>query len=55
MKMEEVKRQARQRRAQIAAMRYNGMTYKQIGEALGITRQRAHEVLNGRADERQSR
>lgn len=44
----EVSRKARRRRAQVTAMRYNGMTFSQIGAVFGISRQRAHEILIAR-------
>ena len=36
------------RRRAILVMRDNGMTYDEIGEVLGISRQRAHQIAAGR-------
>lgn len=45
MKRAEIARRAHERRMAIRTLRLDGMTYREIGEALGISRQRAHRIM----------
>ena len=40
-------REAAKRRKKVAAMRRTGMTLEQIGNVLGVTRQRVYAILRG--------
>lgn len=43
--------EAQQRRAEVMRMRRQGMQFEQIGEQLGITKQRAHQIYKAALDE----
>jgi DNA-directed RNA polymerase sigma subunit (sigma70/sigma32) len=41
---ERIKREARERAAKVSKMRKAGLTWTQVGNALGVTRQRAQQI-----------
>lgn len=43
-----IKEQYRQRRVRVRALFKSGMSAKAIADKLGITRQRVHQIVNGR-------
>ena len=42
---EQVREITRERNAAIVAMRMEGLTFQQIGEAMGLTRQRIQQIV----------